>query len=191
MNNFMFNGWAHFIATEAEIQFAMTGLSNNGATIPNGKIRSRPLSFFWGHQFLKLPLPRIRCTQSDTSTMTCMQHVGVKSAIKSTLHAHIRIRRRRLWVSRKFHRASRSLRFKGGCCHPGNEEKKKKNSAQHKENARDIFAWRHNFAKVCGESSCISFLLYLGAAKTSKSSFWDRRKKRIEPEFLPEFQKYA
>lgn len=69
--------------------------------------------------------------------------------------------------------------------------KKKKNSAQHKENARDIFAWRHNFAKVCGESSCISFLLYLGAAKTSKSSFWDRRKKRIEPEFLPEFQKYA
>lgn len=126
MNNFMFNGWAHFIATEAEIQFAMTGLSNNGATIPNGKIRSRPLSFFWGHQFLKLPLPRIRCTQSDTSTMTCTQHVGVKSAIKSTLHAHIRIRRRRLWVSRKFHRASRSLRFKGGCCHPGNEERKKK-----------------------------------------------------------------
>lgn len=62
-------------------------------------------------------------------------------------------------------------------------------SAQQKPKARDVFAWRHNFVKVCGERSCISSLLYLGAAKTSKSSFWGRRKKRKEPEFLPEFQK--
>lgn len=45
------------------------------------------------------------------------------------------------------------------------------------------------FAKVCGKSSCISSHLYLGTAKTSKSSFWGRRKKRIQPEFFTRISK--
>lgn len=38
INDFMFNGWAHFIATDDEKQFAVTGLSNDGASIPSGRI---------------------------------------------------------------------------------------------------------------------------------------------------------
>lgn len=47
INNFMFSGWAHFIAAEAEVQFAMTELSNDRALIPRSKIWSQPISFFW------------------------------------------------------------------------------------------------------------------------------------------------
>lgn len=62
INNFMFSGRARFIAAEAEVQFAMTGLSNNWATI-HGQWA------FFGLSFCRT-VAKINRTLNDTFTMT-------------------------------------------------------------------------------------------------------------------------